>query len=195
MTDKLDHANAPRRFTIIQGPTSAHVAPPVRGGRWEIRPQGTGETYRRGKFTVHMSARVWIGASGKAKHQAKVEASYLCANCDTRFRSARPLPYCSLACKSQAKAVRAFRSAFATYGRALPEDVAQGPRIKMAHGLAGGYDSLARYLSRAASKHIIERDGGSCVLCSSPGTEIDTSTATAPTRATFGCCATPAMSG
>ena len=43
----------------------------------------------------------------------------------------------------------------------------------MAHALGGGYDSAARYLPRAAREHIIERDGGRCVRCASPGTEID----------------------
>jgi len=112
------------------------------------------------------------------------------------FRAARPLPYCSLACKSQAKTVRAFRAAFATYCRAtLPDDVAQGLRIRMAHALAGGYYSPVRYLSRAARDHIVDRDGGLYVLCSSPGTEIDPLTATAPTRTTCDCSATPVTSG
>lgn len=70
--------------------------------------------------------------------------------------------------------MRAFRSAFATSGYAtLREDVAQALRIKMAHALAGGYDPAASYLSRAAREHVIERDGGACVRCSSPGSEID----------------------
>jgi len=43
----------------------------------------------------------------------------------------------------------------------------------MAHTLAGGYDSTARHLSRAARENIAERDGGLCVMCSFPGTEID----------------------
>lgn len=43
----------------------------------------------------------------------------------------------------------------------------------MAHALAGGYDSAARYLSRAAREQVIKRDGGVCVRCSSPGAEID----------------------
>jgi 5-methylcytosine-specific restriction endonuclease McrA len=101
-------------------------------------------------------------------------SSYLCANCDTRFQAGRPVPYCSLACKWQAKTVRAFRSAFDTYGRdTLPADVEQGLRIKMAMALSGGYDSAARHLPAAARQTIIERDGGRCVLCDAPGNEID----------------------
>ncbi len=49
----------------------------------------------------------------------------------------------------------------------------QPARGELAHALAGGYDSTARYLSAAARDHIIERDGGACVLCHSPGGEID----------------------
>ena len=99
---------------------------------------------------------------------------YVCANCDSRCRTTQPAPFCSPACQAQAQTVRAFRAAFATYGRhSLPEDVAQGLRIKMAHALAGGHDSPARHLSRAARDHIVERDGGRCVLCHSPATEID----------------------
>lgn len=70
--------------------------------------------------------------------------------------------------------MRAFRSAFATYGRhSLPADVEQGLRIKMAYALGGGYDSTAKYLPHAARQAIIERDSGQCVLCHSPGDEID----------------------
>ena len=102
----------------------------------------TGETYRSGKA----NRPPWrVGPRPDQRNNrgepkpAGVDASYLCANCDTRLRSALPLPYCSLACKSQATTVRAYRSAFATWGRAtLPEDVAQALRIKMVDALAGG---------------------------------------------------------
>ncbi len=98
-----------------------------------------------------------------------------CANCDAQFQFGSEFTaFCSLACNSQARLVRAFRLAFAMYGRdSLPTEVEQGLRVKMAQTLAGGYDSTARNLSRAAREAIIERDGGRCVWCNSPSTEID----------------------
>lgn len=97
---------------------------------------------------------MWIRADGTPKPDKVADASYRCANCDSRFRSARPAPYCGLACKDQAKTIRAFRAAFASYGRHdLPEDVTQALRIKMAHALAGGCDAAARYLSRSRGPH------------------------------------------
>lgn len=97
-----------------------------------------------------------------------------CVNCDGRYQGApASTPLCSLACESQARTVRAFRSAFATYGRhSLPPEVEQGLRIQMAHALASG-DSPAQYRPQAAREYISARDGGRCALCSSPATEID----------------------
>lgn len=85
------------------------------------------------------------------------------------------------ACKSQAKTGACLQVALRHLRRAaLPEDVAQGPRIKIAHALAGGYDSAARYLSSAAREHIIDRDGGRCFRCASPGGRV---VSPAPARA------------
>ena len=127
-------------------------------------------TTQSGRFTVFKGERVRVRAN-----VTSATTQYLCANCDVRFQSgSRLTAFCSLACKSQAGVVRAFQSAFSTYGRnSLPEDVEQALRIQMAHALSGGYDSVARYLPRAAREAIIERDGGLCVFCQSPGTEID----------------------
>lgn len=119
-----------------------------------------------------MTARL---ASGSCASDTTAATRYLCANCATRFQcGSRPTAFCSLACKSQACVVRVFRASFATYGRdSLPEDVTQALRIKMAHALSGGYDSVARDLPRAACEAIMKRDSGRCVQCHSPGTVID----------------------
>ncbi len=155
------------------GPSAGPCSAPRRQPPW---PMGDPADRRVAQLRpLHRSRE---RACGSAPTGPITSRSPRCATCARTATVAsepgRPTPYCSLACKAQAKTVRAFRAAFATYGRAsLPKDVAQALRIKMAHALAGGYDSVARYLSRAAREHIIERDGGLCVMCSSPGTEID----------------------
>jgi len=104
-----------------------------------------------------------------------VPLKYLCANCDEFFfPEGRPGPFCSRACKSRAGAVRAFRSAFSTYGRnSLPDDVRDALKIVMAQALSGGYDTKARYIPQATRTYVIPRDGGLCVMCGGAGTEID----------------------
>jgi len=170
MADTLHQATVPRQFAVIDGPAART---PAARDHWEIRPTGTSRQI--GGLTVLDGERVRVRADGTIIPAKIVHSSCLCANCDARFTAGAQLcPFCSLACKWQAKTVRAFRAAFATYGRfSLPADVEQGLRIKLAHALAGGYDSTARYLSAAARQSIIERDGGRCVTCHSPGDEID----------------------
>ena len=87
MANKLDRRTAPQHFTVFQGPPSAPMARPSRAarGHWEMRM--TGETYRCGKLTVHHGEREWVRGDGTfdAKpNRVAAEASYLCANCDTR---------------------------------------------------------------------------------------------------------------
>jgi len=170
MADTLHQATAPRQFAVIEDPVART---PAASHHREIRPTGTSRQF--GGLTILDGERVRVRADGTVVPGKIAHSSYLCANCDARFTAGAQLrPFCSIGCKSQAKTVRAFRAAFATYGRlSLPADVEQGLRIKLAHALAGGYDSTARYLSTAARQSIIERDGGQCQMCHSPGDKID----------------------
>ena len=126
-----DPGAIPGALQFFAGPQASEAAPAAKA-HWEMRTTGTTQL---GKFTVSQGKRVTVRANGTS-----ATTQYLCANCDVRFQTgSRLTAFCSLACRSQAGVVRAFRSAFSTYGRnSLPEDVEQALRIQMAHALSGG---------------------------------------------------------
>lgn len=99
----------------------------------------------------------------------------LCAECQERF-PAGPVsrPYCSSICKTRAKYVRYHRSVLQRYGGNVPEDVAGAVRDKRSFALGkDGYDDVARQLSPTRRLEVVQRAKGRCVLCGSPGAEID----------------------
>ncbi len=95
-----------------------------------------------------------------------------CANCF------RPLPddveglFCDSWCNEIADNVRYWRRVHRD-GRAADPDVRQAVHTRIAFMLAGGYDSLGRRLTASTRSRVKERDGGKCVQCGKPGTEID----------------------
>ena len=94
-----------------------------------------------------------------------------CANC---FRS---LPddveglFCDSWCNEIADNVRYWRRVHRD-GRATDPKVQGVIRTRVAFMLAGGYDSLGRRLTASTRSQVKERDGGKCVQCGRPGTEI-----------------------
>lgn len=98
------------------------------------------------------------------------------ANCGlTRLADGtKPTPYCSLSCRSEAKAVRYARQARAEWhDRPMPDEVEYAVGIKIAHALNGGYDEAARRLPPEIRQAVRVRDRSRCVQCQAPGTEID----------------------
>lgn len=95
-----------------------------------------------------------------------------CANCF------RPLPddveglFCESWCNEIADNVRYWRRVHRD-GRATDPEVQQAIRTRVALMLAGGYDSLGRRLTASTRSQVKQRDGGRCVQCDKPGTEID----------------------
>jgi HNH endonuclease len=98
------------------------------------------------------------------------ELPFLCVNC---FKPVDlPNAYCTQLCTDQAGWVRYTRPRYLD-GRAGHEDIAQAIRIKLAHILGGGYNKKRRRVSRELRQAVIDREGGRCRICGSPGSELD----------------------
>ncbi len=98
-----------------------------------------------------------------------------CLNCDGLIPPhMRPGSlFCSEICKQRADTVRYGRRVFRD-GRIQDPLVAEALRTKMAFAVTdGGYPSMLRDLDADIRNAVVERDGGRCVLCGQPGTEID----------------------
>lgn len=109
------------------------------------------------------------------KTPAPARRRAVCANCDSQFTppDGRLRPFCSLRCKSTARAVRYLRSLLARQPEIRFLGLPYEARIKIGHALAGGYAASHRRLSAGTRAAVIERDNGRCVLCGEPGAEID----------------------
>jgi hypothetical protein len=101
--------------------------------------------------------------------------SPICLNCDGPMPSieypVRAL-FCSEVCKQTAKAIRyaRARNADGTYNQ---PDIADAIKIKIGSVLGGGYPESERRLLPTVRAAIFERDGGQCMSCGKPATEID----------------------
>lgn len=81
--------------------------------------------------------------------------------------------YCSEVCRQTLKLIH--------YGRAVVADgrierdptISEAIQMRIAQILAGGYHDRARRVPPALRAQIFERDGGKCVLCGAPATQID----------------------
>ena len=81
--------------------------------------------------------------------------------------------YCSEGCRQTLKLIH--------YGRAVVADgrierdptIAEAIQMRIAQILAGGYHERLRRVTPALRAQIFERDGGKCVLCGAPATQID----------------------
>jgi hypothetical protein len=87
------------------------------------------------------------------------------------------VPYCSMRCKGEAKAVRYARAKLVQHGvrqiRALPSDLGDAAKMKIAHTIGGGYDDSARRVPAGTKRAIWERDSSTCTQCGAPATQID----------------------
>ena len=104
-----------------------------------------------------------------------MKVSLDCLNCD------KPMPpqvapgtlFCSDICRQRADTVRYGRRIFRD-GRVEDPLVADAFRTKMAFAVTEvGYARIVRELDLETRQTVIARDGGKCVLCAAPGTEID----------------------
>lgn len=81
--------------------------------------------------------------------------------------------YCSDVCNQTLKLVH--------YGRAVVADgridrdpaIEEALQMRVTHILAGGYHEVQRRVPPLLRAQILERDGGRCVLCGAPATQID----------------------
>ncbi|MBO1756454.1 type ISP restriction/modification enzyme [Allobranchiibius sp. CTAmp26] len=95
-----------------------------------------------------------------------------CANCLRQLDATINGLFCSSWCRETTGNVRYFR-AISRDGRLQDPDVQQAVATRLAFLTAGGYDALGRTLSPSTRREVIDRDGGRCVSCGGPGTEID----------------------
>lgn len=58
-------------------------------------------------------------------------------------------------------------------GRIDQSDVAAALEMRLAHIAVGGYPETARRIPDKVRAEVFARDGGRCVLCGAPATEID----------------------
>lgn len=98
-----------------------------------------------------------------------------CANCfeplPTELQH-RPWLFCSLLCQDTANTIRYWRKTSRNGKFEADPDVRYAISIRLAHMLAGGYNSEARRIPLDVRALVIERDRV-CVKCGSPGEEID----------------------
>jgi hypothetical protein len=81
--------------------------------------------------------------------------------------------FCSEICRQRADTVRYGRRIYRD-GRIKDALVADAFRTKMAFAVTEiGYAEAGRELDSETRRSVIERDGGKCVMCGKPGTEID----------------------
>jgi 5-methylcytosine-specific restriction endonuclease McrA len=95
-----------------------------------------------------------------------------CANCFEELRGDVLALFCGELCRQTAELVRYWRRAERD-GRINQPDVREAIRTRMAHVLAGGYDTEGRRLPPAVREQVWERDGGKCRTCGQAGEEID----------------------
>jgi 5-methylcytosine-specific restriction endonuclease McrA len=97
-----------------------------------------------------------------------------CANCDAPLDPREhPTLFCSEYCKDYAGDVRYFRARNRD-GRAGEPDIAEVLVIRMAHLVAGGYDSKERHIDHETRIGVLEDNFGLCCACNRvPATEVD----------------------
>src|ERR1700730_11561571 len=98
-----------------------------------------------------------------------------CLNCDEPLRIVAKVGnvlFCGDSCRDFADTIRYARRVTAD-GRINDPDVRDALRTRLAFAVSGGYPGRARALDPNIRKAVIGRDSGTCVICGSPGTEID----------------------
>jgi hypothetical protein len=98
-----------------------------------------------------------------------------CANCFELLPADvahRPWLFCSLLCQDTANTIRYWRKTSRNGKFEADPDVRYAISIRLAHMLAGGYNSAARQIPLDVRALVIERDRV-CVRCGGPGEEID----------------------
>jgi 5-methylcytosine-specific restriction endonuclease McrA len=121
----------------------------------------------------------FAGTPSRAKERKIGSHECPCVNCDTVFAVGNHgSPFCSVRCRSVAKAVRYVRARISdgTFGPTAvhPDpDIANAVTTKVAQALAEGYDATGRSIPVSLRADVIARDEGSCVMCGAPGAEID----------------------
>ncbi len=115
-----------------------------------------------------------------------------CVECgDPIVLTNRARLYCSEVCHQTLKLIHYGRGVVAD-GRIVDPLVEDAIGMRIAHILAGGYHEQARRVPPATRAQIFERDGGRCVLCGEPATQIDHAAGDANTpenlRAVCGSC-------
>ena len=102
-----------------------------------------------------------------------------CANCGERYVVETGGPsgsaFCSVKCRSTAKAVRYVRAKLREFGsrELFPDDIELAVKYKVGHALGEGYDSAARTIPKDTRDRVVSRDNAKCVHCGEDGQEID----------------------
>jgi excisionase family DNA binding protein len=120
-----------------------------------------------------MPARVPV--TGPRHHGVMATITFIpdhCANCDAELSPEVEGLFCGDFCRLTAEHVRYARGVTRD-GRIQDPLVREALRTREAMLLGGGYPESARRLSPKTRAAVIERDGGLCVQCGAPGTEID----------------------
>ena len=122
-----------------------------------------------------MTRRLFPPQPGSDALGASQDSDLECLNCDG------PIPptlrpgtlFCSEICRQRADTVRYARRVYRD-GRIGDPLVREALRTKMAFAVTdGGYARALRELDSGTRQAVVQRDGGKCVLCGQPGTEID----------------------
>jgi 5-methylcytosine-specific restriction endonuclease McrA len=97
-----------------------------------------------------------------------------CVNCDRLLvPPRRSFLYCSKACQQEVAYVRYARAVIRD-GRIKRDDVQEALAIQKAWVLTGGYNTRNELtLPEDVRAVVFDRDGGRCVLCGRPATDID----------------------
>ena len=80
--------------------------------------------------------------------------------------------YCSRVCRQKLKLVHYGRGAVAEGRYEQDPTIEDAIQMRMAQALGGGYHEVERRVPPALRAQILERDGGKCVRCGAPATQI-----------------------
>lgn len=125
------------------------------------------------KDRLEAAREAWFWGWDVTELQGRLFEPDSCADCFAELPSERRNQlFCSDQCRDRAKLARYWREVRQD-GRIEREDVRDALMLRAAFMLSGGYPSSERRITNTTRAAVKERDGGRCVQCGAPGTEID----------------------